>query len=168
MPRLYRKKRTREHVIADMSFHHLGMFVVRCGFTFEAIRADYGYDGSIATFNKDGEIENDYLFVQLKATDNIRTSEGGRHAKFSITKRDVALWQNEIFPAYLVVYDATGDRAYWVYLQEYFRKNGIRARKMKRNSITVKLAGRVTESAIRSWRDDKIAMRARIGTVHHA
>jgi hypothetical protein len=151
-----------------MSFHHLGHFVARCGFTFEATRADYGYDGSIFTFDANGEIENSYMFVQLKATDRIRLSKDGRYARFSIARADVDLWQDEIFPVYLVVYDAQRDKAYWVYLQKYFQKKGIRAQKMRGQSITIELARRLNENAVRSWRDDKIEMLARIGTVDHA
>ena len=32
-----RKRRSREHVIADMSSHHLGYLVAQSGFTFEAV-----------------------------------------------------------------------------------------------------------------------------------
>jgi len=142
--------------------------VARCGFTFEATRADYGYDGSIFTFDANGEIENSYMFVQLKATDRIRLSKDGRYARFSIARADVDLWQDEIFPVYLVVYDAQRDKAYWVYLQKYFQKKGIRAQKMRGQSITIELARRLNENAVRSWRDDKIEMLARIGTVDHA
>jgi hypothetical protein len=52
------KRRTRAHVIADMSVHHLGYLIVRCGFTFEAVEADYGYNGFIFTYDNQGEIEN--------------------------------------------------------------------------------------------------------------
>jgi uncharacterized protein DUF4365 len=70
-----RKRRTRKHIIADMSFYCLGYLIVRCGFTFEANqRADYGYDGSVFTFDAQGQIENSYIFIQLKATDNIKMS----------------------------------------------------------------------------------------------
>ncbi len=37
-----RKRRTREHVIADLCAHHVEGFVLRCGWTVERTRHDYG------------------------------------------------------------------------------------------------------------------------------
>lgn len=150
-----------------MSLYYLAYLVARCSFTLEATKADYGYDGSVYTFDANGEIENSYLFVQLKATDHIRIGKDGC-VRFSISKRDVSFWQDEIFPVYLVVFDAQRERAYWVYLQKYFRKHHIRSANIAGKSITVKLFRRLNESAVRSWRDDKSRMLARIGTVDHA
>jgi hypothetical protein len=152
-----------------MSFHYLGYLIVRCGFTFEADRADYGYDGSIFTFDAQGQIENSYIFVQLKATDNIRMSHDKKYVHFRISKKDVDLWQDEIVPVYLVVFDSIEVRAYWIYLQKYFEQKGIRARKLKTDTITIELdaAQVVDESAVEAWRTDKAAVIARVGQVSH-
>ena len=151
-----------------MSYHHLAYLIARCGFTMDTTRADYGYDGFIFTFAPNGEIENSYMFVQLKATDHLRTSRDGRRARHRINRKDVSLWQGEIFPVYLVVFDAKRERARWIYLQRYFQKHRIKAANMKAKSITIELARPLNENAIRSWRDDKIEMLRRIGTVDHA
>jgi hypothetical protein len=37
-----RKRRTREHVIADLSVNHVERMVLRCGWTVERVRRDYG------------------------------------------------------------------------------------------------------------------------------
>jgi hypothetical protein len=37
-----RKRRTREHVIADLSINHVERFIRRCGWTAERTRHDYG------------------------------------------------------------------------------------------------------------------------------
>ena len=66
-----RKQRTRQHVIASMSLHHVAYTVVKCGYTLEATQSDYGYDGLLFTYGDTGEVENGNIFVQLKATDNI-------------------------------------------------------------------------------------------------
>ena len=77
-----KKRRTREHVIADMSVHHLGYLIVRCGFTFDVIKADYGYDGYIFTYDSQGEIENSNIFVQLKVTDAVKLSKDQKRVLF--------------------------------------------------------------------------------------
>ena len=53
-----RKRRTREHVIADLSVHHVEGFVLRCGWTVERTRHDYGLDLLMRTYSGSGEIES--------------------------------------------------------------------------------------------------------------
>lgn len=169
MPGHTRKARTREHIIADMSVHYLAYRVVRCGYTFQPPEADYGYDGSIVTFDQDGQVENAMIFVQLKATDNLKRSSDGK-IKFSISKSDIDLWQDEPFPAYLVVFDATERKAYWLYLQQYFEANGIRAGNIKGKSLTLKIPAKriVNLAAIRRWRRHKQTILRKLGAVDHA
>jgi Domain of unknown function (DUF4365) len=164
-----RKRRTREHVIADMSFHHLGYLVVQSGFTFEANKADYGYDGAIFTFDNDGRIENSYMFVQLKATDKIRLSSDRKRVLFRVSKKDISLWQDEIVPVYLVVFDAKRERAYWAYFQRYIERKGIKASKLRTETVTIELdtAKVVNRRTVASWRRDKAEVLAKIGKVNH-
>jgi hypothetical protein len=64
-----RKRRTREHVIADLSVNHVERFVLRCGWTTERTRHDYGLDLEMKTYNAAGETESEHVLLQLKATD---------------------------------------------------------------------------------------------------
>jgi hypothetical protein len=89
-----KKRRTREHIIADMSVHYLGYLIVRCGFTFGVIEADYGYDGFIFTYDDQDEVENSNMFVQLKATDAVRLSKDQQRVRFRLSKKDISLWQD--------------------------------------------------------------------------
>ena len=74
-----RKRRTRAHIIADLSLHHVAYRIVKRGHTIEPIRSDYGYDGSIFTYNGRGEIENGNIFIQLKLRiTSIGTGREGR------------------------------------------------------------------------------------------
>lgn len=93
-----------------MSFHHLGYLVAQSGFTFEAEKADYGYDGAIFTFDRSGQIENSNMFVQLKATDNLRLSSDRKRVLFRVSKKDISLWEDEIVPVYLIVLTQTAKR----------------------------------------------------------
>jgi hypothetical protein len=170
MPANVRKTRTREHVIADMSVHHVGYLVVRCGYTFNVPDGDYGYDGFIITFDSDGRVENGNIFIQLKATDSLRKSRNGKSVKLRLYKRDISLWQNEPFPVYVVLYDAQTRKAYWLYLQRYLKKEGIKASTMSGKSVTIYLPQRnkVTLGAIRRWRKHKArVLKQQAGTLDH-
>ena len=67
-----RKRRTREHVIADLSVHHVEGLVLKCGCTVLRTVADYGYDLWLETYSETGEIEDDFVRLQLKASDSLR------------------------------------------------------------------------------------------------
>ena len=82
---------------------------------------DYGTDLEMVTFNKRGEVEEGKVIIQLKATDRFRTRASTRHLRYRIARVDLARWFAEPFPVLLIVYDAKRDRAYWLYVQSYFR-----------------------------------------------
>lgn len=69
-----RKRRTQEHVIADLSVNHVERFILRCGWTAERTQHDYGIDLFMETFTDNGEVENGRILLQLKATDSLRRS----------------------------------------------------------------------------------------------
>jgi hypothetical protein len=164
-----RKRRTRAHVIADLSLHYLAYRVVGCGFTIEIVRSDYGYDVSIFTFDKNGEIENLNMYVQLKATDKIKISKDNKRVLFSLSKRDIRSWQDEPVPVYLVVFDAKKKRAYWLYLQRYLKSKNLRANQIVGQSITVEISTKqaLRKKTIKAWRRDKAAVLKKIGAVDH-
>lgn len=72
-----RKRRTREHVLADLSANYVEKQALRCSFTAERLRLDYGIDLLVQTFNRRGEVENGWIPFQLKATDRIKLVDGG-------------------------------------------------------------------------------------------
>jgi hypothetical protein len=139
-----------------------------CGYTIEHVTKDYGYDAFIFTFDDNGEIENGQIYVQLKATDKLRLSANGQQAKFTISTRDIKLWQDNFMPVYLVLYDAATRRAYWVYLQRYLEQRQIRAARLNTNSITIGIdLGNVLDAAaIQTWRTDKANAIAQIRVSH--
>jgi hypothetical protein len=55
MPKAPRKRRTREHVIADLSVNFVERQVLLCGYTVERVWHDYGYDLFLFTYNARGE-----------------------------------------------------------------------------------------------------------------
>lgn len=152
-----RKKRTRGHIIADMSLHHVSYQVAEAGFTIEPVRSDYGYDGSIFTFNELGEVENGNIFIQLKATDSIDRYLTSRRFSFPVSRKDLDLWGKEVFPAYLVLFDAVGGVAYWVYVQKYLETNSIVPATIRARKISIKFDRMkiVNVVSVTSWRVDK-------------
>jgi hypothetical protein len=158
-------------VIADLSVHHLTGLVLRAGFTIEAHHADYGIDAHIETFDADGAVENGLIFVQLKATDNIEAYrlENG-DLSFPMEKRDLDYWAKEPYPAYLVLYDAQGDVAHWLYIQNYLATQGIEVAMVTSASLSLHIpkAQTVTAGTPAQWRQHKADVISRMGDNLHA
>lgn len=149
------KRRTRQHVIADLSVNHVERLVLLEGHAVNRIVPDYGYDLSIVTFDEAGYAENGLILVQLKATDSLKAV--GEGFAFDVDIRDHNLWTREQFPVILILYDAAVGRGYWVHIQDYFRdrrpKSGAKTVRIlvpRRQPLTRRSIGR-----LRAIRDAK-------------
>ncbi len=115
-----RKRRTREHVLADLSANHVEKQALLCGFAVERVRLDYGIDLTVQTFNRRGEVESGRLLFQLKATDRLRVAADGSSVTCRLERADLAHWLDEPTPVVLVLYDGREDMAYWLHVQRHF------------------------------------------------
>jgi hypothetical protein len=152
-----RKRRTREHIIADLSRHHVEGFVLRCGYTVERFENDYGFDLGIYTYDDNGEIENGVIAIQLKATEGIRWLRDGNTFSFRLSSRDIDYWRGELTPVLLIVYDVVESKAYWRHIQEYFSGRSV-PNNQASISITMPRQNIVTEETIRQFRQSKQAV----------
>jgi hypothetical protein len=115
-----KKKRPREHIIADLSVNHVERYVFLCGYSVERIEYDYGFDLIIFTYDSQGEIENGQIYIQLKSTESLKMLKDQATIPFSLQGADLELWLQEPMPCILILYEAQTERAYWLYLQAYF------------------------------------------------
>jgi hypothetical protein len=130
-----RKRRTREHVIADLSVHHVEGFILEEGHTAQRLGSDYGYDLMMWTFDKRGYAEPGVIYFQVKAT--TASTERKRDFVYDLDIRDYNLWLREVFPVILVLYDATRRRAWWLDVQAYFADD--LGRRPRRGAKTVRV-----------------------------
>ncbi len=152
-----RKRRTRQHIIADLSFNHLEWYVLKCGFTIDPTKHDYGIDANIYTYNDNGEIQDGFIHVQLKASDNFKYLKREPFVSFSIEKAHLDNWLSEPIPVILVLYDPKKHRAYWSYLQRHLKHiEGFSLDKVKnRYSIRVPTKQVINKEAIRKFAEFK-------------
>src|SRR2546427_11204352 len=104
-----RKRGTRQHVIADLAINYVERIVLRCGWTVERTRHDYGIDLMMRTYADTGEAETGAVFMQLKATDSLPQSGDKRTIPLRLEWRDLLSWLNEPMPVILIVSDAATD-----------------------------------------------------------
>lgn len=164
------KRRTREHIIADLSANHVERFVLRRGFS--VIRtdgSDYGIDRIVLTFDDTGAVESGELLFQLKATDRLPILSDGRTISIPVAIADLKYWLSQPWPVILVVYDAKNDRAYWLYVQRYANGKGIDADDVASETVQVRipLANRVSDRAVRQFRELKERILSEIKGVDH-
>jgi hypothetical protein len=167
-PKLVRKERTREHIIADLSAHHVEGPILRCGFTAERVIHDYGVDLYMTTYTAKGEVENDIVLFQLKATDHLKRKPDGSEVVFRVERADLDWWLAETFPVILVVYDAQHDVAYWLYVQAHFE--GMKKLPPARGesmTIHIPMGNVVDEDTIRHIAAAKAAVQAQTKGVRH-
>jgi len=122
-PLVRKKRRTREHVIADLSANHVERQALLCGYSVERRLHDYGIDLVMTTYDPLGNDEDGEILIQLKATDQLKLVSAGQMATCRIQRADLRTWVNEPMPVILVVYDAGADVAYWLYVQQHFQQH---------------------------------------------
>src|SRR5471032_2226435 len=105
------KRRTREHIIADLSINHVEKQVLLAGHTVERKLHDYGIDLVLYTYSEQGEPEAGQLFIQVKATDSLTTVRNGKFVACRIERAHLRTWLIDAQPIVLIVYDATNDKA---------------------------------------------------------
>src|SRR5438876_539699 len=111
-------------MIADQSVNHVERFIIDEGHTAQRLAPDYGYDLILFTYDAEGYAEPGVAFLQLKASETLTSS--GAHFVFDLDIRDYNLWMAEEAPVFLVLFDATRRRAYWLIVQQYFEMDGSR------------------------------------------
>ena len=129
-----RKKRTRQHIIADLSVNHVERQVLLASYSVQRIMRDYGIDLFVTTYDDSGTLENGDIRIQIKATDSPEETSDGRFILVRIDRRDYRHWLMEPMPVILVLYDASQDLACWLYVQADFE--------MKRATVHLEKHGR--------------------------
>ncbi len=165
-----RKRRTREHVIADLSANHVERQALLCGYSVERVLRDYGIDLRVYTYDSNGEVENGYLQFQLKATDRLRLVSHGQAGAVRVERAHWRAWVHEPMPVVLVLYDAAADVAYWLSVQAYFEQQPRINPSRGSADVTIRIPRRdvLNPDAVRHLarcRDRLVAQRK--GRLHH-
>jgi hypothetical protein len=162
-----RKKRTREHIIADLGVHHVEGWILRCGFTAERVVHDYGLDLYMNTYDHGGEPESDWVLFQVKATDHLSRPARTATVRFPVDRVDLNRWLDETYPVILVVYDARADVGYWLYVQAHFSHARSRLGTSQTLTVHIPAANVLDEAAIQRFAAAKAAIQRQIKGVRH-
>lgn len=152
-----RKRRTREHVIADLAVNHVERFVLRCGYTMHRVVHDYGLDLAVTTYANRGEVENGVVWMQVKATEDPQRLTQAPALRTRVQRKDLLSWNGELYPVILILYDAGADQAYWIHVQQVCKGGKLSelARRGATLTLPVPVGQVIDEEAIRKFRDLK-------------
>jgi hypothetical protein len=158
-----RKLRTREHVLADLGVNYVERQILRRGFAGNRLDTDYGIDLLMLTYSDAGEVESGHVLFQVKATDSLQILKDGRTIVCRVEVADLKAWQEEWLPVILVVYDGRGDKAYWLYVQQYLEGKNVSGEDLlaEQDRVTIRIPRnqRLNRKAIekfRQWRNQNV------------
>jgi hypothetical protein len=145
-------------------------FILEKGHTAERRIDDYGYDLFVETFDENGYVENGEIRVQLKATDRLADLRRGDRLAVDIDARHYELWNNELMPVFLILYDARERRAYWVDVQRYFSADPSRQPRKgaKTFRVHIPLANEFSGDTVDYMIERKAKVLARSGTTERS
>src|SRR5262245_24140444 len=116
-----RKRRTREHIDADLAVNYVERLILECGYSVERVTADYGTDLVMFTYDEAGEIENLDVRLQVRARRRLTVLADNETISVPVEVQHLNHWLREVSPFILVICNGeTRDEAYWVYTQRLF------------------------------------------------
>jgi hypothetical protein len=152
-------------VIAAQSVNYVERFIIDAWHTAQRVENDYGYDLTMVTYDPYGYAEPGAVYLQLKASETFAVS--GSAYTFDLDVRDYHLWTLELMPVFLMLFDASRRRAYWLYVQKYFRDDPSRRPKKGAKTVRVRVPRRQAfgPRAVAKLRDFKQEILERLGGV---
>ncbi len=117
---------------------------------------DYGVDVLMLTYSDTGEGESGHVLFQAKGTDSLQLLQDGQTIVFRIEVAHLKSWQDEWMPVFLVVYDGQGDKAYWLYIQQYVAEKNVSGEDLlgEEDRVTIRIprTNRLNPKAIEKFR----------------
>lgn len=166
--RTAKKRRTRQHIIADLGANYVERYALLSGFSVERVEKDYGYDLVLFTYDGNGEIENGQVYIQVKATEKVKRLKRAPSISFPLEKAHLESWIHEPMPVILALYDVSGDKAYWLYIQAYFENNEPSIKGKKTQSVRIDESNIIDTQSVGQWRNYKANVLGQLnGVIKH-
>jgi len=151
-------QRSRSHVLEKLSRQHVeDIFPVE--WVVRSVEQDYGLDLSVEIVSGESVTGCEFS-IQLKATDSLKTSGDYVLHRCKVSTANYFLRRPE--PVMYLVYDASEEKAYWLWIQPYLReldqarpewreKKTVGLRIPKANSLTPETVPAITDHVQASW-----------------
>lgn len=163
-----RKRRVREHVIAEMSVNFLERQILRRSHQLVRIpQPEYGLDAMMTHFADSGEIENGVVFFQAKATDELTVVNRGRSIAVVVDAAHLHYWYwVSHHPVILVIYHAAKHCGYWLDVQRYLDEENLEPTGAT-VTLRVPVQNKLTVRAVDHFRRLSLSRMKPHGSDHH-
>jgi hypothetical protein len=109
-------------LIGQQGINLIEQIVLRMGYSWNPTNLDAGIDGYIELRDsKTGEVSNNIIQVQSKATEQPLDVDNGNTFEFHCSEKDLEYWLAGNAPVILVRSRPKTGEAYWIPVKEYFR-----------------------------------------------
>jgi hypothetical protein len=116
-----RKKISEQDIIGQLGINLIESIVLRMGYVWHPTKLEAGIDGYIEIRDgRTGEVTNNIIQVQSKATRNPFANETGSSFTFTCDERDLYYWLGGNAPVIIIVSNVDRGDAYWVSIKDYF------------------------------------------------
>ena len=156
MAKVIRKRRTREHIIADLGVNYVERQVLKCGHAVNRTSPgqDYGVDLVVLTFDENHELENGQIEIQVRATEQVKPLKSRAAFVQRLETAHVSHWVMQPLPVILAVYDASQERAWWLNIQRAAEQQQLDDRG-EGVTVHIPFSNELTESAVERFRADR-------------
>jgi hypothetical protein len=97
-----------------------------------------------------------HVLFQIKGTDSLQILKDDQTIACRVEVADLKAWQDEWMPVILVLYDGQGDKAYWLYIQQYLDQKNVTGEDVlaEQDRVTVRIpkTNRLVRKAIEKFR----------------
>jgi hypothetical protein len=134
------KQRTHGHVIASISVNYVEAIVLPIYHVFLRVNydGDYGYDAYVQTFDDQNCVEPGVYWLQFKAKDQPQYN-ADQTISLKLEVSDLITWKGDPNFVYVILYDATLKRAYWINIQAHLKDEAIDPKTLAQSSVTVRI-----------------------------
>lgn len=112
-------QRPRQHLLEDLARADLHRAFTECGWAVEDLSKDYG-EGLLVRIFSAGRATQMSIFVQSKATDNLRTviRDKQNFVSMKLSIKHIFHWEEFWQPVVLTVFDSMSRNTYWEVIQD--------------------------------------------------
>jgi hypothetical protein len=155
------KTRPRSHILGDEAVNHISGLAIKSRCAVQPLHPDYGLDLLVTTVDEQGVIENGWIYIQSRGTEELVRGLDGR-IRLRIEAIHAAYYLGEAYPVFLVGYESQQHRAYWIHTQPYLQALHLDLAARKYVTVIVPPTNLLSEAAFEEMRQLKNAVHAQV------
>jgi hypothetical protein len=160
-PEVPGRLRPRSHILGDEAVNHISGLAIRARCAVQQLHPDYGLDLLVTTVDEHGVIENGWIYVQSRGTEELVRRADGR-IRLRLEAAHAAYYLGEAYPIILVGYESAHHRAFWIHTQPYLQGLNVDLSGRKYVTVVIEPGNLLNEAAFEQIRQLKNAVHTQV------